>query len=162
VEVVEHQSGEHGIEELTSPPHHAAALNLLASVAGAGIGWVVVAFRLPPAARFPVMAFGLLATAVAVGYAVRSVRSHAHRVRITPTGLELHYAVGNAQALSWTSIASIERGGALDVHPREGRPRRIPDAGEFAEHVVEIAGRCGVRVDQAPPASGRGGARAAA
>lgn len=155
MELIDHQSPESGAEELTNPLHRAAAWNLLGSVGGAGIVWVVVALRLPPAARLPLVAFGLIATAVAVGYVVRSVRSHAYRARITSTGLELHYAVGTAHELSWTSIASIKRGGALDVHPREGRPRRIPDTGEFAEHVVEIAERRGVRVDGA-------GARAAA
>jgi hypothetical protein len=155
VELIEHQPPESGVEELTSPLHRAAALNLLVSVGGAGIVWVVVALRLPPAARLPLVAVGLMATAFAVGYVVRSVRSHAYRARITPTGIELHYAVGNAHELSWTSIASIERGPALDVHPRQGRPRRIPDTGEFAEHVVEIAERRGVRVDDT-------GARAAA
>ena len=155
MEPIDDQSPESGVEELTNPLHRAAALNLLVSVGGAGIVWVVVALRLPPAARLPLVAFGLMATALAVGYAVRSVRSHAYRARITPTGLQLHYAVGNVHELSWTSIASIERGAALDVHPREGRPRRIPDTGEFAEHVVDIAERRGVRIDDA-------GARAAA
>jgi hypothetical protein len=161
VELIEHQPPESGADELTSPLHRAAALNLLVSVSSAGIGWIVVALRLPPTARLPLVAFGLIATGAAVGYVVRSVRSHAYRARITPTGLELHYAVGNVHELRWASIASIERGRALDVHPREGRPRRIPDAGEFAEHVVEIAGRRGVRVDEAARASARADARAA-
>jgi hypothetical protein len=162
VELIDRQPPESGVEELTSPLHRAAALNLLVSVGGAGIGWIVFALWLPPSARMPVVTFGVIATAFAVGYVVRSVRSHAYRARITPTGLELHYAVGNAHELSWASIASIERSGVLDVHPREGRPRRIPDAGVFAEHVVEIAGRRGVRVDEAARASERAGARAAA
>ena len=161
MERIEHQHPESGVDELTSPLQRAAAINLLVSVCGAGIGWIVVALRLPPNARLPLVAFGLIATGAAVGYVVRSVRSHAYRARITRTGLELHYAVGNAHELSWASIASIERGGALDVHPREGRPRRIPDAGEFGEHVVEIAGRRGVRVDEAARASVRADARAA-
>jgi hypothetical protein len=150
VGLVEHRSPESGVEELTSPLHRAAALNLLVSVGAAGIGGIVFALRLPSSARLPLVAFGLIATTFAVGYVVRSVRSHAYRVRITSTGLELHYAVGNAHEFSWASIASIEHGEALDVHPREGRPRRIPDTGEFAEHVVEIAVRRGVRVDEAP------------
>jgi len=162
VELVEHRPPESGVEELTSPVHRAAALNLLVSVCGAGIGWIVFALWLPPSLHLPVISFGLIATAVAIGYVVRSLRCHAYRARITPTGLELHYAVGNAHELSWASIESIERGGALDVHPREGRPRRIPDTGAFAEHVVEIAGRRGVRVDGTARPSERDGARVAA
>ena len=161
MELVEHRSPESGVEELTSPLHRAAALNLLVSVCGAGIGWIVFALWLPRSARLPVVAFGLIATAVAVGYVVRSVRSHAYRARFTPTGLELHDAVGSPHEIAWAGIASIERGGALDVHPREGRPRRIPDAGAFAENVVEIAGRRGVRVDEAAGGYVRAGARAA-